>query len=88
MHEPGNVLTCANRRPAGDPRITVRHGNHAGLVQREHEADFLLIGDGADKLLAAGARQTENIIDAVVYRDLEIGLAAVFCMLAIFSQPS
>ena len=82
----GQGAHLRQRRPAGDPRVAIRHGDHAGLVQREHEADFFLIGDGADKFLPAGAGQTENIIDAMVHRDFEISLGYGSLLAAIFSH--
>jgi hypothetical protein len=54
--------------------VAVGHGNDTGLVERQHEANFLLVGNGADELLAARSRQTENILDAVIHRDLQVGL--------------
>ncbi len=82
----GQRAHLSKRRPAGDPGVAIRHGNHAGLMEREHEANFFLIGDGADKLLPARSRQTKNIIDAVVHRDLEIGLRRCFLLRASFSH--
>src|SRR5688500_7021846 len=43
-------------------------------MERKHEADLFLIGDGADELLTACSRQTKNLINAMVHGDLEIGL--------------
>ena len=85
------VIKCADRigrarqgaylgelRPAGDARVTVGHGDDAGLMHRQNEADFFLIGDGADEFLAAGAGQTENIFDAMGGGDFQIGLRGDF----------
>ena len=60
--------------PAGHARVTIGHGDYAGFMERQDEADFFLIGDGADKFLAAGAGQTENIFDAMCRRDFEVCL--------------
>ncbi len=75
-----------DRRPAGDPRVSIRHGHDASLVQREDETDFFLIGDGADKFLTAGARQTENVIHPMGYRHFEIGLRSGFRICTIISH--
>ena len=52
-------------RPAGDAGMAVGHGDDAGFVHRQDKANLFLIGDGADEFLATGARQAENIFDAV-----------------------
>jgi hypothetical protein len=45
--------------------MTIGHGNDAGFMHRQDEADLFLVGDGADELLPARARQAENIFHAM-----------------------
>jgi hypothetical protein len=43
-------------------------------VERENKANFFLIRDRANKFLAAGTGQAENVIDAMGRGDFQIGL--------------
>jgi hypothetical protein len=43
-------------------------------MERKHEPNPFLVGNGADEFLAARSRQTKNIIHTMVHRDVEIGL--------------
>jgi hypothetical protein len=52
-------------------------------MERKHESDLFLIGDGADELLTACSWQTKNVIDAMVHRDLEVGLGHGFLLTAV-----
>jgi hypothetical protein len=43
-------------------------------MHRQDETNFFLVGDGADKLLPACARQAENVFHAMRRSDFQVGL--------------
>src|SRR3989338_9228919 len=61
-------------RAAGDARMPVGHGDHAGLMKGENKTDPFLLGNSPDELLAARPRQPENVLYPVRRSHLQISL--------------